>query len=92
MGTGKQSKKRKHVGIKDHQIHEDLAKQIKATCGTDMKVNAVNESVDATSLEELPGCGEFLCIECSRYFTDGHSLDEHRRSKIHKRRHAISTY
>ncbi|KAM0683169.1 hypothetical protein MDAP_001584 [Mitosporidium daphniae] len=47
-----------------HQIHEDLAKQIKATCGTDMKVNAVNESVDATSLEELPGCGEFLCIEC----------------------------
>ena len=35
---------------------------------------------------ELPGQGQHYCIECSRYFIDAKSKDEHVRSKIHRRR------
>ncbi|KAL2441837.1 hypothetical protein ABEF95_016671 [Exophiala dermatitidis] len=36
--------------------------------------------------EDLPGLGAFYCIECAKYFSDSHNLNEHRRGKIHKRR------
>lgn len=36
--------------------------------------------------EDLPGGGQFLCVECSRHFTDEFSLSEHIRSKVHKKR------
>ncbi|EEB06238.1 zinc finger protein [Schizosaccharomyces japonicus yFS275] len=35
---------------------------------------------------DLPGLGQHYCIECARHFESDHSLREHRRSKIHKRR------
>ena len=36
--------------------------------------------------EDLPGLGHFYCVECAKYFSDSHSLNEHRRGKNHKRR------
>jgi bud site selection protein 20 len=36
--------------------------------------------------EDLPALGEFYCVECAKYFSDSHNLNEHRRGKIHKRR------
>ncbi|KAJ9637972.1 hypothetical protein H2204_004562 [Knufia peltigerae] len=36
--------------------------------------------------EDLPGLGAFYCVECSKYFSDSHNLNEHRRGKNHKRR------
>ncbi|ETI25055.1 hypothetical protein G647_04425 [Cladophialophora carrionii CBS 160.54] len=36
--------------------------------------------------EDLPGLGAFYCIECAKYFSDSHNLNEHRRGKNHKRR------
>ena len=30
--------------------------------------------------------GQFYCLECARHFNDQHALDEHRISKVHKRR------
>ncbi|KAK5099475.1 hypothetical protein LTR70_002375 [Exophiala xenobiotica] len=36
--------------------------------------------------EDLPGLGEFYCIECAKWFEGEHNLASHRRGKNHKRR------
>lgn len=36
--------------------------------------------------ENLPGLGQYYCIQCARYFFDNTSLKGHIRGKIHKRR------
>ncbi|OZC05224.1 hypothetical protein X798_07784 [Onchocerca flexuosa] len=35
---------------------------------------------------DLPGGGQFYCIECVRYFTDEKSLRSHSSSKVHRQR------
>lgn len=35
--------------------------------------------------EDLPGLGQFYCIQCSKYFVDERGLGSHRRSKDHKK-------
>ncbi|MCJ1310967.1 Bud site selection protein 20 [Agyrium rufum] len=37
-------------------------------------------------VEDLPGLGDFYCVECGKYFEGEHSLVQHRRGKNHKRR------
>ena len=39
--------------------------------------------------EDLPGGGQFLCVECSRHFSDGTVLNDHIQSKSHKKRYVI---
>lgn len=41
---------------------------------------------DTKAAEDLPGLGDFYCVECSRWFEAEHNLKEHRRGKPHKRR------
>ncbi|KAI6236306.1 Zinc finger protein-like protein [Aphelenchoides besseyi] len=55
------------------QIHEDLqpAKVVKLTS---------EHPVDL----DLPGDGQFYCVECSRYLVDQLTLEKHRKSKTHK--------
>ena len=36
--------------------------------------------------EDLPGLGEFYCIECAKWFEGNHNLASHRKGKNHKRR------
>lgn len=36
--------------------------------------------------EDLPGLGQFYCLECSRYFTCTVALHTHYKSKTHKKR------
>lgn len=36
--------------------------------------------------EDLPGLGEFYCIECAEWFEGEHNMAAHRRGKNHKRR------
>lgn len=36
--------------------------------------------------ENLPGLGQYYCIQCAKYFFDNTSLKGHLRGKIHKRR------
>lgn len=42
----------------------------------------MNQEVDI----EKPGAAQFYCIHCARYFIDNHALQEHFRTKVHKRR------
>ncbi|KAI9140276.1 hypothetical protein BKA69DRAFT_1081169 [Paraphysoderma sedebokerense] len=85
---GRLRRKRNHHGIRDlkrkfstknrtkdlDQIHEDLQP------GAVEKLK--NQEVDI----DLPGLGQFYCVECSRYFVNEKSLSEHTKSKVHKRR------
>ncbi len=36
--------------------------------------------------EDLPGLGQFYCIFCSRYFVNKKTLDDHYKTKEHKKR------
>ena len=36
--------------------------------------------------EDLPGQGQYYCVECSRYFINSTSLTDHLKSKPHKKR------
>ncbi|KAI9269793.1 hypothetical protein BY458DRAFT_436532, partial [Sporodiniella umbellata] len=35
---------------------------------------------------DLPGFGQHYCVECARHFTNDTHLQEHLKSKLHKRR------
>lgn len=41
---------------------------------------------DAPLDETKPGMGQFYCIHCAKYFENDHSIKDHYKSKIHKRR------
>lgn len=56
------------------QIHADLVPEKRKALE--------NQPVDP----ELPGCGQYYCIECAKYFIDGAAMDKHTKSKIHRRR------
>ena len=36
--------------------------------------------------DDLPGCGQFYCVETARYFVDQKGLDDHKKSRAYKRR------
>ena len=60
---------------RDHdQIHEDLQAQ--------NSLNLINQTED----HDLAGSAQHYCLHCARYFIDDHALQEHFRTKLHKRR------
>lgn len=56
------------------QIQEDIAKHAAAP----PKVPKFDQ--------ELPGCGQYYCLACARYFITDKTLEEHLKSKLHKKR------
>ncbi|RKO97379.1 hypothetical protein CXG81DRAFT_4963, partial [Caulochytrium protostelioides] len=64
---------RTRARVKDlDQIHDDLANPD--------KVRVEHDDPD------LPGGGQFYCMECARHFMGEPELAIHRRGKLHKRR------
>jgi bud site selection protein 20 len=55
------------------QIHEDLKE----------KEKYLNQALN----EELPGLGQFYCIECAKHYISADALSTHQSSKVHKKRH-----
>lgn len=41
----------------------------------------LNQEIDL----DKPGCAQFYCLQCARYFIDQHTLDEHCQTKAHKK-------
>ncbi|KNC81824.1 hypothetical protein SARC_05877 [Sphaeroforma arctica JP610] len=35
---------------------------------------------------DLPGAGQFYCLQCSKYYISDDALEKHSKSKVHKRR------
>ena len=42
------------------------------------------------AVEDLPGLGEWYCVECAKWFEGEHNLVQHQRGKNHKRRLVFS--
>ena len=40
--------------------------------------------------EDLPGLGQWYCVECAKWFESEHSMQQHTRGKNHKRRYHSS--
>jgi len=74
MGSIRRSKTKRRTRDLD-QIHADLHSTKHLTQFKNSKV-----------VEDLPGLGQFYCVECSKFFESDHNLTEHCRGKNHKRR------
>lgn len=48
--------------------------------------NKAEELIDQPVDLEKPGFAQHYCIHCAKYFIDEHSINEHYRTKVHKRR------
>ncbi|KFD46186.1 hypothetical protein M513_12934 [Trichuris suis] len=70
----KKQKTRKRKFKDTDQIHEELNRDIE-----DVKRGNFDE--------DLPGQGQYPCVECDRMFENGDVLRKHRKSKGHKRRY-----
>ncbi|CAB3403564.1 unnamed protein product [Caenorhabditis bovis] len=68
------NKTRKRPGKDLDQIHEDLKPEKAA--------KLINQEVDY----DIPGNGQFYCIECERHFIDEKTRQIHRKTKQHKNR------
>ncbi len=65
--------KNKHY-LKDLDlIHEDLKPENKS--------KLENQNID----EDLPGLGQYYCIDCAKYFVNLQTLNDHLKTKTHKR-------
>ena len=42
--------------------------------------------------EDLPGLGQFYCIECAKWFESEQSLVTHRKGSTHKRRYHSTSW
>ncbi|KAL7747662.1 hypothetical protein RI367_006951 [Sorochytrium milnesiophthora] len=83
---GRIRRKRMHHSIRDikrrvatknrtkdlDQIHDDLKKK------EALKTQEPNI--------ELPGLGQHYCVECAKHFIDDKTLQDHTKSKVHRRR------
>jgi len=65
--------KTKHRTRDLDQIQDDLARHA---------VNPQPRKFD----QDLPGCGQYYCMVCARYFITDKHLEEHVKSKLHKKR------
>ncbi|ORZ18114.1 hypothetical protein BCR42DRAFT_413180 [Absidia repens] len=85
---GRLAKARKHSGIRDTQrkyrtrnYTRDLD-QIHHDVKPENAIKLKSQKVDT----DLPGLGQFYCVECARHFINQGALDIHNRGKLHKRR------
>ena len=57
------------------QIHADIR-----------STKHLNQQKSAKPATELPGLGQFYCLECAKWFEAENGLLQHRKGKNHKRR------
>ncbi|MCJ1351680.1 MAG: Bud site selection protein 20 [Icmadophila ericetorum] len=74
MGSIRRSKTKRRTRDLD-QVQADLR-----------SAKHLNQHKSAKPAEDLPGLGQWYCIECAKWFEGEHNLIQHRRGKNHKRR------
>ncbi|KAI4264530.1 MAG: hypothetical protein L6R42_000365 [Xanthoria sp. 1 TBL-2021] len=57
------------------QVHADLRSS-----------KHLSQHKSAKPAEDLPGLGQWYCVECAKWFESEHSMQQHTRGKNHKRR------
>lgn len=73
-GGDSKKKTRRHTRDLD-QIHADLHKE-----------KHLAQYKDTKNAEDLPGLGQFYCIECAKWFESEFNLTAHTKGKPHRRR------
>lgn len=73
-GSLSKKKTRRHTRDLD-QVHADIASK-----------KHLQQHLDLKAPEDLPGFGQFYCIECAKHFESETNFDGHKRGKPHKRR------
>lgn len=58
------------------QVHADLRSS-----------KHLSQHKSAKPAEDLPGLGQWYCVECAKWFESEHSMQQHTRGKNHKRRY-----
>ncbi|MCJ1415213.1 Bud site selection protein 20 [Xylographa parallela] len=74
MGSIRRSKTKRRTRDLD-QIHADIR-----------SAKHLAQHKTAKPSEDLPGLGQWYCVECAKWFEGEHNLLQHRRGKNHKRR------
>jgi bud site selection protein 20 len=73
-GADSKSKTRRHTRDLD-QIHADIHEE-----------KHLAQYKDTKAVEDLPGLGQFYCVECAKWFESELNLNAHTKGKPHKRR------
>lgn len=73
---------------KGHSIKQYSKKilLIKGKRPLDQVQEAISKNKPIEDLENLPAAGKYSCIKCDVYFHDQNTLDQHLKTKAHKRR------
>ncbi|KAI9852537.1 MAG: Bud site selection protein 20 [Thelocarpon superellum] len=74
MGAIRRSKTKRRTRDMD-LVHADL-----------QSPKHLSQHTQSRAVEDLPGLGQWYCVECAKWFEGEHNLIEHRRGKNHKRR------
>jgi bud site selection protein 20 len=75
-GSHKRAKRKRFLARAVDQIAEDMSDPLKA------EALRTDQPIDF----DLPGMGQFYCVECARYFISDKVLSDHCRTKLHKNR------
>lgn len=75
-GSHKRGRRKRELARAIDQVHEDVSDPVRS----DFLRNAQPINLD------LPGLGQFYCIECARYFISPAALTNHLQTKRHKAR------
>mmetsp|Transcript_28587 Transcript_28587/g.42268 ORF Transcript_28587/g.42268 Transcript_28587/m.42268 type:complete len:124 (+) Transcript_28587:140-511(+) len=90
MGTGVCSKKpRSRAKIKKYKRKTWLARRAKDTDQIQDEISKSVEKDEPISFEyddDLPGGGQFYCVETAMHFIDAKALADHKKSRYYKRR------
>ena len=76
-GQNSKKKTRRHTRDLD-QVHADLHNE-----------KHLAEFKDAKPVEDLPGLGQFYCVECAKFFESQANFGAHQKGKVHKRRYQV---
>ena len=90
MGTGPCAKKKGlRNKIKKYKRKTWLCHRAKDTDQIQDEIEKSVEKGEAIHFEfddELPGAGQFYCVETGKHFTDAKALEDHKKSRYYKRR------
>mmetsp|Transcript_6265 Transcript_6265/g.7941 ORF Transcript_6265/g.7941 Transcript_6265/m.7941 type:complete len:122 (-) Transcript_6265:236-601(-) len=90
MGTGHTSRKKGgRCKLKKYKRKTWLCRRAKDTDQIQEEIEKADESGKSITFEyddELPGGGQFYCVETGKHFTDAKGLSDHKKSRYYKRR------
>jgi Mlc titration factor MtfA (ptsG expression regulator) len=88
MGTGPSAKKHgSRSKIKKYKRKTWLSNRAKDTDQIQDEIEKSGEQPASIDYDdELPGGGQFYCVETGKHFTDAKALADHKKSRYYKRR------